>query len=53
MKSKNDKRKELWSKRICITKDSYEYIQEIQEKKEYKTMAGTLDMIINKYKKKV
>jgi hypothetical protein len=49
-KEKEDKRKKRWSKRICIKEEQYEFIKEVQQKKKYKTMAGTLDNIINNFK---
>lgn len=44
-------RKNKWKKRICVTQRNYDYINEMMIKKKYKTLAGTLDHIINKYKK--
>ena len=44
-------RSKKWNKRICITEEQYKFIKRIQQDNKYKTMAGTLDMIINKYKK--
>ena len=46
----SEKRKENWGKRICLKGEQYDFIKETQQNKNYKTMAGTLDVIINFYK---
>lgn len=48
---KHEKRKNKWKKRICITEEQYNFLKLEMCKKKYKTMAGTLDCVINKYKK--
>lgn len=47
---KQEKRKNKWKKRICLTEEQYNYLKLEMKRKKYKTMAGTLDLIINKYK---
>ena len=49
MTEKNKKRSEKWSKRVCVTQKSHDKLEEIKEDKNYSTLAGTLDMIINNY----
>lgn len=44
---KEDYRAKKWKKRICLTEENYDYIHEMMIKKKYKTMAGTLDAILN------
>lgn len=43
-------RKDKWKKRICITEENHGFVYDVMIRKKYKTMAGTLDFIINKYK---
>ena len=43
-------RNEKWKKRICITEDNYQFVYDVMIRKKYKTMAGTLDFIINQHK---
>lgn len=50
---KEKKRAAHWSKRVCVTKPGYNFIKKIQKEKNYKSMAGTLDYILNEHKKKV
>lgn len=45
-----EKRQRLWGKRICLKEEQYQFIKEVKKKKKYKTMAGTLDFIINNFK---
>jgi len=47
---KTEIRSQRWTKRICLKEEQYEFIKEELIKKKYKTLAGTLDFIINKYK---
>lgn len=48
---KQEKRKNKWKKRICITEEQYNFLKLEMSKKKYKTLAGTLDYIINNFKK--
>jgi len=45
------KREKRWNKRICIKGKQKLYVQEIKKEKGFKTEAGTLDYIINEFKK--
>lgn len=47
-----EKRSKKWKKRICLTEEQYNFLKLEMYKKKYKTMAGTLDCIINNYKNK-
>jgi len=56
MKEQTKKQKERskrWNKRICIKGKQLEYIEKVRKKKNFKSKAGTLDYIINQYKKKI
>lgn len=44
------RRSSVWSERICIKKSKKEFIKREREKKNFKTLAGTLDFIIKFYK---
>lgn len=50
-KKNNDLRKERWKKRVCLKEEQYNYLKLEMKRKKFKTMAGTLDLIINIYKK--
>ena len=47
---KEKRRKTKWSKRICLTESNYQFLKQEMEKNNYKTLAGTLDKILNSIK---
>ena len=54
MKEQTKKQKERakrWDKRICIKGKQLQYIEKVRKKKGFKSKAGSLDYIINQYKK--
>lgn len=54
MKEQTKKQKERakrWDKRICIKSKQLQYVEKVRKKKGFKSKAGSLDYIINQYKK--
>lgn len=49
----NELRKERWPKVIKLKQDKYDYIKKKQKEFKYKTLAGTLDKILNDYEKQL
>lgn len=48
---KQTQRAKRWAKRTCIKEKQYSFLLLEMKKLGYNTVAGTLDYIINKYKK--
>lgn len=48
--NKNQQRSLTWNKCIKLKKKQYDFICEKREEFEFKTLAGTLDKILNDYK---
>lgn len=44
-------RKKRWSKRVCLKSEQHFFLKKEMKNLKYKTLAGTLDFIINCYKK--
>lgn len=47
---KYKKRSNKWKKRICLTEENYDFIHDEMIRKKYKTLAGTLDSMLNSLK---